>query len=161
MKLIGICGYSGSGKTTLLKKLITVLKTDNVSLAVIKHSHHDMDIDIPGKDSYELRKSGVDKIIVACDNRWAFINETPNNNAKLTDLANQFKHVDLVLVEGFKDEAITKIICHRKENNKPLFYDKHTIAFAADYALETNIKQFDINNAQDIANFIKGNLVVK
>jgi len=161
MKLIGICGYSGSGKTTLLKQLIAILKSYNISLAVIKHSHHDMDIDIPSKDSYELRKSGADQIIVACDNRWALIHETPNNSAKLIDLANQFETVDLVLVEGFKDDKIIKIVCHRQANNKPLFYDENTIAIATDSVLDINIKQLDINNVQSIAHFIKDNLTNK
>lgn len=159
MKLIGICGYSGSGKTTLLTKMITQLKSLDVSVGVIKHSHHDIEIDLPGKDSYELRKSGADQIIVASDNRWALINETPNNSAKLTDLAKQFHSVDLVLVEGFKDEVMTKIICHRKANNKPLFYDQYTVAIATDCHLDTDIKQLDINDIHGIACFIKHNLL--
>lgn len=159
MKLIGICGYSGSGKTTLLTKMITQLKSLDVSVGVIKHCHHDIEIDLPGKDSYELRKSGADQIIVASDNRWALINETPNNSAKLTDLAKQFHSVDLVLVEGFKDEVMTKIICHRKANNKPLFYDQYTVAIATDCHLDTDIKQLDINDIHGIACFIKHNLL--
>ncbi|WP_392552408.1 molybdopterin-guanine dinucleotide biosynthesis protein B [Orbus wheelerorum] len=161
MKLIGICGYSGSGKTTLLKKLIVLLKSYNISLAVIKHSHHDMDIDTPGKDSYELRKSGAEQIIVACDNRWALIDETPSNKIDLADLANKFDTVDLVLVEGFKDEKMAKIVCYREANHKPLFYDEYTIAIATDHVLDINIKQLDINNALSIANFIKDNLTDK
>ncbi|WP_392564971.1 molybdopterin-guanine dinucleotide biosynthesis protein B [Orbus wheelerorum] len=161
MKLIGICGYSGSGKTTLLKKLIVLLKSYNISLAVIKHSHHDMDIDTPGKDSYELRKSGAEQIIVACDNRWALIDETPSNKIDLADLANKFDTVDLVLVEGFKDEKMAKIVCYREANYKPLFYDEYTIAIATDHVLDINIKQLDINNALSIANFIKDNLTDK
>lgn len=159
MKLIGICGYSGSGKTTLLTKMITQLKSLDVSVGVIKHCHHDIEIDLPGKDSYELRKSGADQIIVASDNRWALINETPNNSAKLTDLAKQFHSVDLVLVEGFKDEVMTKIICHRKANNKTLFYDQYTVAIATDCHLDTDIKQLDINDIHGIACFIKHNLL--
>lgn len=159
MKLIGICGYSGSGKTTLLTKMITQLKSLDVSVGVIKHCHHDIEIDLPGKDSYELRKSGADQIIVASDNRWALINETPNNSAKLSDLAKQFHSVDLVLVEGFKDEVMTKIICHRKANNKPLFYDQYTVAIATDCHLDTDIKQLDINEIHGIACFIKNNLL--
>lgn len=159
MELIGICGYSGSGKTTLLTKIITQLTSLDVSFGVIKHCHHDIEIDLPGKDSYELRKSGADQIIVASDNRWAFINETPNNSAKLTDLAKQFHSVDLVLVEGFKDESMTKIICHRKANNKPFFYDQYTVAIATDCHLDTDIKQLDINDIHGIACFIKHNLL--
>lgn len=155
MKVIGICGYSGSGKTTLLKKLIPQLKSHNIRFGVIKHSHHDMDVDIPGKDSYELRKSGANNIIVASDHRWAFINETPASPPLLMDLVNQFSDIDIVLVEGFKEEAIPKIICHRKSTNKALFYDQYTIAIASDTILDVNIKQFDINNTRSIITFIR------
>lgn len=155
MQIIGICGYSGSGKTTLLKKLIPLLKQYNIRLAVIKHCHHNMDIDKPGKDSDELRKSGADQLILANDQRWVLMTETLDNPPKLVELAKQFKHVDLVLVEGFKHEAITKIICYRHTLNKPLFSDPHTIAIATDIELDIPIKQFAIDDSQSIALFIK------
>lgn len=155
MKIIGICGYSGSGKTTLLKKLIPQLKSHNIRLAVIKHSHHDMDIDIPGKDSYQLRKSGADQVIVANDHRWALINETPTKAVDLMYLANQFNNVDLVLVEGFKNESIDKISCYRQDVNKPLYYDNRTIAIVSDIKLNIDISSFDINDIDAITCFIK------
>ncbi|WP_392558595.1 molybdopterin-guanine dinucleotide biosynthesis protein B [Orbus mooreae] len=158
-KIIGICGYSGSGKTTLLKKLIAELKVLNIRLAVIKHSHHNMDIDIPGKDSYELRKAGAEQIIVASDYRWAMVTETPINPPNLLTLTNQFSDVELVLVEGFKEEAIPKIICYREETGKALFYDQHTIAIVSDTALDIDIPVMDINDIGTVANFIKNRLI--
>lgn len=159
MKIIGICGHSGSGKTTLLKKLIPQLKSLNIRLAVIKHCHHNVDIDTPGKDSYELRQSGADQIIVASDNRWALITETPNNNLNLDELAAKFAHVDLVLVEGFKNEAIPKIVCYRANNSNPIFYDNHIIAIASDIAIDTKIPQLDINDVFLISKFIERYLI--
>lgn len=155
MRLIGICGYSGSGKTTLLKKLIPALQQRGIRLAVIKHSHHNMEIDTPGKDSYELRKAGAAQVMVACNQRWAMVTETINQSPNLMELAGQFCNVDLVLVEGFKEEPITKIVCHRSANQKPLFYDSMTIAIATDCALDIDIQQFDNNNVHEIAEFIQ------
>lgn len=154
MHIIGICGFSGSGKTTLLKQLIPLLKQYGIRLAVIKHSHHNMDIDLPGKDSYELRKSGADQVIVASNQRWALISETPNNPPNLINLASHFNQVDLVLVEGFKDEAISKIVCHRQANQQPIFYDENTLAIASDVKLPVLLPQLDLNNIQSIGKWI-------
>lgn len=160
MQIIGICGYSGSGKTTLLTKLIPLLKQQSIRLAVIKHSHHNMDIDLPGKDSYQLRYSGADQVIVASDKRWALMTETPHNPPDLLTLAKQFNQVDLVLVEGFKHEMIPKIVCYRHSLDKPPFYDEYTLAIATDYELDIAIKQFDINDLITISQWIKHYLLL-
>lgn len=156
MKIIGICGYSGSGKTTLLKQLLPLLKQAGIRVAVIKHSHHDMEIDIPGKDSYELRHAGAEQTIVACDKRWALIHETPKQPVNLATLVQQFHDVDLVLVEGFKDEPINKIICHRHDNNKLLYIDEHTIALVSDIIITSPLPQFSLTgNQNQLVDFIK------
>lgn len=156
--LLGIVAYSGTGKTTLLKQLIPLLKLRNIHPAIIKHSHHDMDIDIPGKDSYELRKAGANQTIVACDNRWALMTETPNRQIDLTELANKFdaSMIDLILVEGFKHEPINKIALYRQQVGKPLagLIDPQVIALASDETLNINIPLLDINAPDSIADFI-------
>ncbi|MDR2989245.1 MAG: molybdopterin-guanine dinucleotide biosynthesis protein B, partial [Providencia alcalifaciens] len=77
LPLLGITAYSGTGKTTLLKKVIPLLRQRHVRVGLIKHTHHDMEIDTPGKDSYELRKAGADQTLVASNQRWALMTETP------------------------------------------------------------------------------------
>ena len=57
--LLGFAAFSGTGKTTLLEKLIPILVENNLRVALIKHSHHDIEMDKPGKDSYRLRKAGA------------------------------------------------------------------------------------------------------
>ncbi|MCX8649932.1 molybdopterin-guanine dinucleotide biosynthesis protein B [Gilliamella sp. B2776] len=154
-KIIGITGYSGSGKTTLLTKVISLLVEQGFKVATLKHAHHDIELDIPGKDSYKLRKAGSLQTIVACNNRYAFICETPNKSADLSTLINQFSDVDIILIEGFKDEIIPKIICHRSTTEKPLFIDEFTIAVASDMPLDTALPGFDINEPIQIVEFIK------
>ncbi len=63
--LLAFAAWSGTGKTTLLKKLIPALCARGIRPGLIKHTHHDMDVDKPGKDSYELRKAGAAQTIVA------------------------------------------------------------------------------------------------
>ncbi len=63
--LLAFAAWSGTGKTTLLKQLIPALCARGIRPGLIKHTHHDMDVDKPGKDSYELRKAGAAQTIVA------------------------------------------------------------------------------------------------
>ena len=58
---------SGSGKTTLLEKLIPTLIKENLRVSVVKHGHHNFEIDYPGKDSYRLRKSGAFQTLIMND----------------------------------------------------------------------------------------------
>lgn len=157
-KIIGISGYSGCGKTTLLKKIIQLMVSQNIKVGSLKHAHHDIELDIPGKDSYELRKAGAQQTIIACDKRYALIEETPNNPIDLKTLINHFSDVDIILVEGFKDEQIPKIMCHRNTIAKPLFIDDFTIAVASDEQLNTSVPVLDINEPEQIVNFINNYL---
>ena len=123
--MLGFVAFSGTGKTTLLKQLIPILKARGLHLALIKHTHHQFDIDTPGKDSYELRQAGAEQVMVASRRRWALMVETPNQNddPPLESLIDHLdtKALDLILVEGFKHAAVPKIELHRPILNKPLF----------------------------------------
>ncbi|MFN2996330.1 molybdopterin-guanine dinucleotide biosynthesis protein MobB [Serratia plymuthica] len=156
--LLGIAAYSGTGKTTLLKQLIPLLRQREIRVGLIKHTHHDMDVDTPGKDSYELRKAGADQTLVASDRRWALMTETPEQlPLDLHYLASRFDRdkVDVILVEGFKHEAVSKIILYREGIGRPLedMLDKFVIAVASDRPV-TGVKFLDINQPEAIAEFI-------
>lgn len=159
LPLLGITAWSGTGKTTLLKKLIPELRKRKIRVGMIKHTHHDMDVDKPGKDSYELRKAGADQTLVASQQRWALMTETPElPELDLYYLASRFNasQLDLILVEGFKGEAIPKIALYRHINERDFneLLDKHIIAVASDCKLEINYLLLDINNPETIAQFI-------
>lgn len=154
--LLGITGYSGSGKTTLLEQLIPELIARGIRVSVIKHSHHNAQVDKEGKDSWRMKEAGSAQVIMACDNRWAMMTETPEP-VSLDYLATQFDRnlTDLVLVEGFKQEPIPKIILHRQEMTKPLpEIDEYVLALATNYFLETDRTLLDINHIPSIADFI-------
>jgi molybdopterin-guanine dinucleotide biosynthesis adapter protein len=165
--ILGFSAHSGTGKTTLIEKLIPQLLASNIRVALIKHSHHNFDIDTPGKDSYRLRKAGAAQTLVASKNRWALMVETPQkkNEPDLAELINQIddKKIDLILVEGFKHEAINKIALHRKDHIQSLSFlsDPNIIAIATDdKRLNSTLKQqpakqnLDINNIIEIGDFI-------
>ena len=155
--LLGITGYSGSGKTTLLEKLIPELIARHIRVSVIKHSHHNMQVDKEGKDSWRMKEAGSSQVILANDERWAIMTETPKP-VSLDYLAQQFDRTltDLVLVEGFKQEPIPKILLHRQETTKPLpEIDEYVLAVATNYPLEIDRTLLDINCISQIADFIK------
>ncbi len=141
----------------LLSKLIPKLTACGVRVGLIKHSHHNVDIDKKGKDSHRLREAGANPTMVVCDERWALMTET-KQAVEFLQLIAKFDplSVDLVLVEGFKHEQMPKIQLHRKAIEKPLpELDKWTIATATDYPLEGE-NVLDINNIEQIAEFVRG-----
>jgi molybdopterin-guanine dinucleotide biosynthesis protein MobB len=173
--LLGFAAYSGTGKTTLLCKLIPLLKQQGLRIGVIKHAHHDFDIDYPKKDSYEIRKSGAERVLITSHKRTAIIIEHPDigDEPSFTDALATIpsEGLDLLLIEGFKQIAYPKIELHRKALNKPYLYpdDNNIIAIACDYDLENRLKeqdmdiqtiqQFDLNKPQQITDFIVANIV--
>ena len=101
--LLGFAAYSGTGKTTLLTRLIPLLKARGLRCAAIKHSHHDFDIDVPGKDSHRMREAGAEQVVLASPHRTFWVGEgdghTEPGLAELVDRLD-LARLDLVLVEG-------------------------------------------------------------
>lgn len=159
--VLGFAGYSGSGKTTLLKRIIPLLKQKGLRVGLIKKSHHDFEIDVPGKDSYELRMAGASPVMLSSSHRRAIITEhalvrEPCLAEELAFFDRQC--LDLILVEGFKQEIFPKIELHRPSIGKPLLFptDPSIIAIATDdkLSVEPGIPRFDINDPIAIAKFI-------
>ncbi len=161
--IVGFSAWSGTGKTTLLTQVIPRLKAKGLRVAVIKHAHHHFDLDRPGKDSYELRKSGADHTIICTTKRMAAITEfaSPEQEPTLEQIVEglDIDRFDILLVEGYKHLAFfAKIELHRAALGKPFLYpeDSNIIALACDEApVETpGIPVLDINNPSAIADFI-------
>src|SRR5689334_19178400 len=115
MKILGIAGYSGSGKTTLIEKVVPVLVREGLRVSLIKHAHHEFDVDQPGKDSYRHRHAGCSEVLVSSSKRWAVMHELRGAaEPVLPDLLKKLSPCDVVLVEGYKSEAIPKIEVHRR-----------------------------------------------
>jgi len=159
--ILGIAGWSGTGKTTLLKKLIPALNQRGIRTGLIKHTHHNMDVDKPGKDSYELRKAGAYQTLVASTERWALMTETPDEAPlDLHYLATRMDHrtLDIILVEGFKHETIPKLLLYRegtKHSVVDLDCDEYAIALVTDIKMPHRLPVIDINDEQQVADFIE------
>jgi molybdopterin-guanine dinucleotide biosynthesis protein B len=159
--ILGFAAFSGTGKTTLLEKIIPLLKQQGLRIALIKHSHHNFQIDQPGKDSFRLRTAGASPVMLISSHRRAIITEFSTvQEPKLDDQLKLFdqSELDLILVEGFKAEIFPKIELHRTTMNKPLLYpnDPNIIAIATDTTLVSpnTPTQLDINQPSMIVTFI-------
>lgn len=164
LPLLGFAAFSGTGKTTLLEAILPKLVTRGIRVAVIKHAHHDFDIDQPGKDSYRLRKAGASQMLISSRCRRALVTETPDEEATLPHLIAQLDQtqLDLILVEGFKKLSFPKIELHRAEVGKPWLHptDNNIIAVAANVSVpasesaQQSLPLLDINNLEQITDFV-------
>ncbi|CAI8269491.1 MAG: Molybdopterin-guanine dinucleotide biosynthesis adapter protein [Alphaproteobacteria bacterium UBA4588] len=153
----GLAGWSGAGKTTLAEKLISSLVSQGFSVATIKHAHHEFDADVLGKDSWRHRKAGACQVIVSSAQRSAHFSEHRGTEPSLERLIEQLGPCDIIMVEGYKSEAVPKIEIHRSETGAPFLYrdDSHIIALACDVIPENcPIPYFDIDDEAAIVAFV-------
>jgi molybdopterin-guanine dinucleotide biosynthesis protein B len=136
MKVVAFAGYSGSGKTTLVEQLIGCMRMRGLRVSVVKHAHHNFDIDKPGKDSWRHREAGAFEVLVASNQRLVLQRqfEQPAQLSVHHLLAEVYEGVDWVLVEGFKKSDLLKVEVWRKASEQPVRYphDDFVVAIATD-----------------------------
>lgn len=112
-------GHSGSGKTTLIEKLIPELSRRGVRVATIKHAHHKVQLDTPGKDSYRYKQAGAVMSMLVTASELQLVADAVERREP-AQLAQRFLgEADLVLAEGFSHAAGVKIEVLRRECGKP------------------------------------------
>ena len=159
MKVFGFAGFSGVGKTTLIEQLIPRFVLHGLKVSLIKHAHHNFDIDKPGKDSYRHREAGCSEVLVTSDKRWVLMHELKDEaEPSLEQQLKLFSACDLILVEGYKRAVIPKLELHRPALGRPLLFleDANIVALATDApdAITSALPKLDINNPEQIATFI-------
>ena len=158
MRLIGLAGWSGAGKTTLMVRLIPCLAGRGVGVSTIKHAHHAFDVDRPGKDSWEHRQAGARQVLVGSALRWALMTELRGApEPDLRFLLSRLSPVDLVIVEGFKQDAHPKIEVHRGANGKPWRHpeDPAIAAIASDTRpIGTDLPWAHLDDVERIADLV-------
>ena len=157
MRIFGFAGWSGSGKTTLIEQPIPRFVQRGLRVSLIKHAHHTFDVDQPGKDSYRHRQAGAAEILVTSSRRWVLMHELRGaHEPSFEDQVKRISPCDLLLVEGFKHAPIPKLEVWRKETGEPLLHpnDPHIVAVASDARIETKLPLLNLNDVDEIRNFI-------
>ncbi len=108
--ILGIAGQSDSGKTTLIEKLLPLLRAQGLTISTVKHVHHAVEIDTPGKDSFRHRQAGAHEVMIALPDGWV-LHHPARDGARppLGDLLARMSGCDLVLVEGYRDVPVPRI----------------------------------------------------
>lgn len=158
MKVFGICGHSGMGKTTLLERLVPELRSRGLSVSLIKHSHKEIEIDRPGKDSFRLREAGCAEVLLLGNGRWALMHELRGAaEPDLDYLLDRLQACDIVLVEGFKQGNFPKLEVWRAAVDKPLLWPEWPgiVAVASDSLLpQPQVRRLDLRDTMAVANFV-------
>ncbi|WP_432722485.1 molybdopterin-guanine dinucleotide biosynthesis protein B [Jeongeupia wiesaeckerbachi] len=162
-KVFGIVGFSGSGKTTLTEQLIACFAARGLRVNAIKHSHHDFELEAPGKDSARFRSAGAAEVLIASPYRFAIVRELRGDTEPtLAEQLARLSPADLTLVEGFKHDPIPKLEVWRAGTGKPQLFpdDANIVAVASDAPVESTLPLLDLNDAGAIADFITHHLAL-
>lgn len=159
MKRFGVTGWKNSGKTGLMERLVAEFDRRGLVVATVKHAHHGVDLDQPGRDSHRHREAGAREVILASPRRWALMHELRGAaEPALEDLLARLSPCDLVLIEGFKTAPHPKIETHRAVTGQPLMAfgasDIRAVASDAPHP-ELTCPLFDLNATAVIADFIE------
>jgi molybdopterin-guanine dinucleotide biosynthesis protein B len=156
MKVYGVIGWKNSGKTSLMERLVAEMTGRGFSVSTVKHVHHSVDLDQPGKDTYRHRQAGAREVVLASADRLAILVEHRGPEPELPAVLTRLAPVDLVLVEGYKRDAHPKVEVWREETGQPLIQpgDPLVRAVATDARLSLPVPVLDLNDTVAVADFI-------
>ncbi|SFL27460.1 molybdopterin-guanine dinucleotide biosynthesis protein B [Methanobrevibacter olleyae] len=116
MRIISIVGLKNTGKTSLTSKIIKELTNRDFKVASIKHSHHQMEMDHEGTDTYKQMESGSDFVVGVGGRTYFNINERLDLE-RILFLIKLIENPDFVVIEGFKSYPYAKIAtCEEAED---------------------------------------------
>ena len=163
---VSFLARSGTGKTTLIVKIIKILSGRGYRVSSVKHTDHDFEADIPGKDSWRHKNAGAFSTMLISNGKAAFFSDVDSSfDAEIkTILPKYFGGSDIVIIEGFKDLKIKKVELMRKDIDgdlKPRFKnDAGLILVCADeFIKDLEVPQININDSEKIADFIENNII--
>lgn len=150
-RVFGVVGWKNAGKTTLVERLIAEFVRRGWRVGSIKHGHHDLDVDQPGRDSWRHRAAGATEVAVIGGRRYAIMRES---EPTLEEVLGRLSPADLILIEGYKREAHRKI--EIRAGGEPMAAnDPAILAVASDVRpSDTTLPWFQRDDVSGIADFI-------
>ncbi len=155
MKVYGVIGWKNSGKTSLMERLVAEITGRGLSVSTVKHVHHAVDLDQPGKDTFRHRQAGAREVVLASADRLAIMVEHRGPEPELPAVLARLAPVDLILV-GYKRDAHPKVEVWRAETGQPLIQpgDPLVRAVATDATLSLPVPVLNLNDTGAVADFI-------
>lgn len=157
MRVYGVIGWKNSGKTSLMERLVAEITARGFSVSTVKHVHHEVDLDQPGKDTYRHRQAGAREVVLASKDRFALMVEHRGPEPDLAAVLARLAPVDLVLVEGYKRDSHRKLEVWRRDTGHDLIQtgDPLVRAVATDEpGLALPVPVLDLNDTAAVADFI-------
>ncbi|WP_238455561.1 molybdopterin-guanine dinucleotide biosynthesis protein B [Desulfolucanica intricata] len=153
--VIAVWGTSNTGKTTFLQKLIAEMKNRGFRVGTIKHTHHEVEIDQPGKDTWLHARAGAEAVVLASPGKLTLLKSVSGDPA-LEQAVELHKDMDLILVEGYKKAKIPKIaILRRGIAEKPISWTEDLIAVVSDFNFAAAVPVYGPDNAGGVADLIE------
>jgi molybdopterin-guanine dinucleotide biosynthesis adapter protein len=157
MSVISVVGHSGAGKTTLVEQLIRELCRRGVKVATIKHAHHKVELDTPGKDSYRYKDAGAVMSMLLTRDALQLVADAKSDRDP-EQLAQRFLgEADLVLAEGFSHAPGAKIEVLRRACGQPprCMIEDGLIAIVTDMdEIYPQLPHFGLDDINGIVDFI-------
>ena len=155
--VFAIAGRSGSGKTTLIEAMLPGLAARGLKVNVVKHSHHDFQMEPPAKDSARFRAAGAQEVMIASPFRFAIVHELRGApEPTLDEQLARLSPADLVLVEGFKRAEVPRLEVYRPAVGKPPLHAEEPgfLAVATDVPLDIALPCLPLGQPAEVAAFI-------
>ncbi len=156
MNIYGIIGWKNAGKTSLMERLVANITARGFSVSTVKHVHHDVDLDQPGKDTFRHRAAGAREVVLASAQRFALMAEHRGPEPDLAAVLARLAPVDLVLVEGYKRDGHAKVEVFRQGDGRSLIApsDPTVRAVATDMMVDVAVPVLNLNDSGAVADFI-------
>ncbi len=157
--IISIAGKQNAGKTTLLKDLIPKLKEQGYRVGTLKYNIRKFDIDQEGKDTYKYSNAGADSIAISTQSEFVVMKKTANPLTLHEIIEVHFNDVDVVLVEGYREDGYPRIrITDSQDTNSDKTDPENELLLVN---VKTENRCFSIENLSKALNFIEKNVITQ
>jgi len=130
--VISIVGKSDSGKTGVLERLVRELVCRGYRVATVKHHKHEVDIDVPGKDSWRHARAGAAVTMVSSPSQFAVISRVERERS-LAELIEAAGDVDILVTEGYRRSGPVRIeVSRRARSTEAVLQPEERFALVTD-----------------------------